>query len=65
MNKSFKNALRSLLPRTVKTHRILRGVLTGAYIVTSWFDYPGALLGRTEEALLKYFETNIKRGEFG
>ena len=43
-----KEALRKLLPRTVKPHRILAGPLRGQWIVTSWHDYPAAILGYTE-----------------
>jgi FkbM family methyltransferase len=32
-------------------------------IVTSWHDYPGAILGRTERALLEWFELNVRPGE--
>jgi FkbM family methyltransferase len=32
-------------------------------IVTSWHDYPGAILGRTESALLEWFELNVRPGE--
>jgi FkbM family methyltransferase len=31
--------------------------------VTSWHDYPAAILGRTEAALLDYFAKNVQSGE--
>jgi FkbM family methyltransferase len=33
------------------------------HIVTSWHDYPAAILGRTERPLLEWFATNVKPGE--
>jgi len=32
-------------------------------IVTSWHDYPAAILGRTERPLLDWFAKNVKPGE--
>lgn len=32
-------------------------------IVTSWHDYPGAILGRTETSLLAWFTENVQSGE--
>jgi FkbM family methyltransferase len=32
-------------------------------IVTSWFDYPAAILGRTERPLLECFANNVGMGE--
>jgi FkbM family methyltransferase len=31
--------------------------------MTSWHDYPGAILGRTEAALLRWFHHNVQPGE--
>jgi FkbM family methyltransferase len=59
----MKERVRRLLPRAVRPHRILRGRLRGYRIVTSWHDYPGAILGRTERALLGWFEEHVGRGE--
>jgi len=59
----LKETVRKFLPRTRKRHVILRGPLRGANIVTSWHDYPGAILGRTERHLLGWFETHVARGE--
>lgn len=59
----LKARLRQLLPRKIYNHRILRGPLQGAQIVTSWHDYPAAILGSTERPLLKWFAQNVKPGE--
>jgi FkbM family methyltransferase len=37
--------------------------LRGHIIVTSWHDYPGAILGRTELGLMKWFRAHVKEGE--
>lgn len=63
VNSSTKNLVRRLLPRTVRRHRILAGDLRNNFIVTSWHDYPGAILGRTEKPLLKWFAQHVKPGE--
>jgi FkbM family methyltransferase len=47
----------------VRAHRILGGPLRGRIIVTSLHDYPGAILGRTENPLLSWFRLNVKPGE--
>src|SRR2546428_12640310 len=59
----FKTQLRRLMPRAVRPHRILSGRLRGRWIVTSWHDYPAAILGRTERALLDWFEHHVTPGE--
>jgi hypothetical protein len=41
----------------------LGGPLRGSEIVTSWHDYPAAILGRTEDALLDYFKNQVGNGE--
>jgi FkbM family methyltransferase len=51
------------MPKAVRDKRILRGPLRGYRIVTSWHDYPGAILGRTERPLLDWFEKNVSPGE--
>ena len=51
------------MPRTVRPHRILAGRLRGFRIVTSWHDYPAAILGSTERPLLDWFEENVRPGE--
>jgi len=58
----LKAQIRRLMPRTVRAHRILGGPLRGCRIVTSWHDYPGAILGRTERALLEWFERHVTPG---
>lgn len=59
----LKEQIRKILPRTQKSRRILAGPLRGAYIYTSWYDYPGAILGTTEKLLLEWFGRNVSRGE--
>jgi FkbM family methyltransferase len=63
MNKSLKSAIRKMLPQTLRPHKIIGGPLRGSMIVTSWHDYPAAILGRTEGALLDYFAKNVRSGE--
>jgi len=63
MNESLKGAIRRCLPRTLRQHTILGGPLRGSAIVTSWHDYPAAILGRTELALLNYFKAQVGVGE--
>jgi len=58
-----KAQLRRLMPKTVRAHRILGGRLRGYRIVTSWHDYPSAILGRTEGPLLEWFERHVGAGE--
>ena len=55
--------LRALMPRTIRPRRILAGPLRGAWLVTSWHDYPAGLTGRTERALLDWFTQNVHQGE--
>jgi FkbM family methyltransferase len=55
--------LRALMPRTIRPRRILAGPLRGAWLVTSWHDYPAGLAGRTERALLDWFARNVHQGE--
>src|SRR6267378_2914827 len=61
--RSLKEHVRRLLPKSVRPHRILAGRLRGFRIVTSWYDYPAAILGKTERALLDWFEENVHIGE--
>lgn len=63
MSGRLKNGLRTLFPRSVVRHTILGGPLRGSAIVTSWHDYPAAILGRTEQALLEWFAHNVGKGE--
>ena len=59
----LKEWVRRFMPRTLRPHRILAGRLRGFRIVTSWHDYPGAILGTTERALLTWFEQNVRPGD--
>ncbi len=63
MNKRLKEGLRQLFPRSLKRHRIFTGPLRGCTIVTSWHNYPAAILGRTERPLLECFAKNVGKGE--
>ena len=63
MNRYLKEGLRLLLPRSLVRHRILGGPLRGSVIVTSWHDYPRAILGRAERDLLVCFANNVGSGE--
>ena len=63
MGRQLKSILRSLLPRHVRPQRILGGPLRGHRIVTSWHDYPAAILGRTERPLLDWFAQTVQPGE--
>lgn len=63
MNDSAKRLVRSLLPRTVRPRRIRAGPLRGAWLVTSWHDFPAALLGRTEGPLLDWFAAHVRPGD--
>lgn len=63
MNRRLKEGLRQLFPRSLTRHRILGGPLRGSAIVTSWHDYPAAILGRTERRLLECFANNVGKGE--
>src|SRR5438128_9270672 len=63
MTEGLKAKLRRFMPRTVRSHRILGGRLRGYRIVTSWHDYPAAILGNTEGPLLEWFERHVGAGE--
>jgi len=60
---SIKERIRGMLPRRLKKHTIRAGPLAGHSIYTSWHDYPGAILGRTEKPLLDWFQRNVTSGE--
>ena len=51
------------MPKTIRNHRILGGSLRGLRLVTSWHDYPAAILGRTEQPLLNWFTNNVQAGQ--
>jgi FkbM family methyltransferase len=63
MIKPIKSILRNFLPKGIRPHRIWSGPLLGRRIVTSWNDYPAAILGYTERPLLNWFAQNVKTGE--
>jgi len=59
MIRHVKNVIRRVLPRSLRRQRILGGPLRGQKLVTSWHDYPAAILGRTERPLLEWFSRNV------
>jgi FkbM family methyltransferase len=63
MNTRGKAILRRFLPRAIGPRRIRGGPLRGAYLVTSWHDYPAALTGRTERRLLDWFASTVRPGD--
>jgi FkbM family methyltransferase len=63
MNTTLKKYIRQLLPRSIGPRRILGGPLRGQSLVTSWHDYPAAILGRTEGPLLEWFANNVRPRE--
>ena len=63
MNRLSKSFFRRFLPKSIRSQHIMGGPLRGAPIVTSWHDYPAAILGRTERPLLNWFAENIRAGE--
>lgn len=63
MQPTLNAVIRAGLPRGVRRQRILGGPLRGKWIVTSWHDYPAAILGYTERPLLNWFAANVKPGE--
>lgn len=60
---TVKELLRRALPRARKPRRIVGGPLRGSRLVTSWHDYPAALLGRTERSLLRWFDVHVGTGQ--
>jgi len=63
MSAPIKETIRKILPRTISRHRIIGGPLRGLTIVTSWHDYPAAILGRTETPLVYWFSNHARPGE--
>jgi FkbM family methyltransferase len=59
----LKASIRRLLPKRHVPHHIIGGPLRGMRIVTSWNDYPAAILGYNERALLRWLGANVRRGE--
>jgi FkbM family methyltransferase len=58
-----KSLVRGLLPRRHVAHRVMSGPLRGMRIVTSWHDYPAAILGYTERKLTDWLLANALPGE--
>jgi FkbM family methyltransferase len=58
-----KALIRQALPRAVRPRRIKAGPLRGAWLVTSWHDYPAGILGRTEGPLLDWFSKEVRPGD--
>lgn len=63
MNATLKDRVRQFLPRAIKPHHIRAGPLQNYRIVTSWHDYPAAILGNTERPLLDWFAHEAGLGE--
>jgi FkbM family methyltransferase len=63
MKPALKNLVRRLLPKRHVPHLIVGGPLRGMHIVTSWNDYPSAILGYNERALLRWLDKNVRSGE--
>lgn len=59
----LRNIVRRILPKRFKPHRIFGGPLRGKYLVTSWHDYPAAIVGYAERALTTWLLANAKKGE--
>jgi FkbM family methyltransferase len=60
---SAKRIFHTILPDGIRAHRIWSGLLRGDKIVTSWHDYPAAILGYTERPLLDWFSNNVISGQ--
>ncbi len=58
-----KSMVREMLPRRHVAHRIRSGPLRGMRIVTSWHDYPAAILGYTERKLTDWLLAHARPGE--
>lgn len=63
MKEKIKRLTRLLLPRVKRKRRIHSGRLKGKYIVTSYYDYPAAILGYTEAPLIDWFQKNVNSGQ--
>jgi hypothetical protein len=63
MDEKMKRFLRCFLPRNIHSWRIFGDPLRGYKILISWYDYPSAILGRTERALIEWFSLNVKVNE--
>jgi FkbM family methyltransferase len=60
---NVKSLVRELLPHRHVAHRVWSGPLCGMRIVTSWHDYPAAILGYTERKLTDWLLANARPGE--
>ena len=47
----------------MRRHRILRGPLRGKLIRAAWRNYPRAILGSAEPALVRWLLANVRSGE--
>jgi FkbM family methyltransferase len=63
MQATLKASIRRFLPKQHVPHHILSGPLRGMRIVTSWNDYPSAIFGYNEKALLRWLGRNVRGGE--
>lgn len=63
MRRTAKNLLRKFLSKHLVAHRIRGGPLRGYKIVTSWHDYPAAILGTTEAELSNWLIQHVHAGE--
>lgn len=59
----LRAVVRPVLPGRVRARRIRWGPLRGSRLVTSWRDYPAALLGYTERPLLRWLSAHVRHGE--
>jgi FkbM family methyltransferase len=59
----MKERVRRFLPTRLTKRTIRAGPNTGSVIVTSWHDYPSAILGTTERPLLGWLAANVQPGE--
>jgi FkbM family methyltransferase len=60
---SLRDVVRPFLSHRLTVHRIWRGPLAGDKIVTSWHDYPAAILGYSEASLVRWLFNNVHEGE--
>jgi FkbM family methyltransferase len=63
MKRALKTLIRGLLPKRHVPHLIVGGPLRGMRIVTSWNDYPAAILGTNERGLMRWLDKNVRGGE--
>jgi len=63
MQQALKTSIRKLLPKRYTPHQIISGPLHGMRIVTSWNDYPSAILGYNEKGLVEWLGGKVGMGE--